>query len=222
MLADEYDFLLVVDDTIGGFCNIDLLGVADVVVTSLTKTFSGYADVMGGSVSLNPSSARYPELKQIFATSYSNDYFEGDAIVLKRNSRDYLSRSAILNNNAARLVEYLNAKVTDPRSCVRRVYYPTTQRSLSNYQEWMRNPAAEFTPGYGSLFSVELNTEEHAIAFCDNLNILYVKKLEISRYFDLNTAQVRIRVGLEDIELLLADFEVALEAADAIVEVKEE
>ena len=47
-LADRYDFVLVVDDTIGTFGNVDLLGVADVVLTSLTKTFSGYADVMGG------------------------------------------------------------------------------------------------------------------------------------------------------------------------------
>ncbi|OBT75684.1 hypothetical protein VF21_05906 [Pseudogymnoascus sp. 05NY08] len=241
LLADEYGFLLIVDDTIGSFCNIDLLGVADVIVTSLTKSFSGYANVMGGSVSLNPSSPRYPELKQIFAESYSNDYFEEEAVVLERNSSDYLSRSAILNNNAARLVEYLNDKANDPKSCVYRVYYPTTQSSLPNYQERMRRPTAEFTPGYGGLFSVELSTEEHAIAFYDNLNmhkgphfgapmalacpyamILYSKELEKSRYCDLSMAQVRIGVGLEDIELLLADFKIALEAADAVGKVKGE
>ncbi|OBT82363.1 hypothetical protein VE02_08749 [Pseudogymnoascus sp. 03VT05] len=239
LLADEYGFVLIVDDTIGSFCNIDLLGVADVIVTSLTKSFSGYADVMGGSVSLNPSSPRYPELKQIFAESYSNDYFEEEAVVLERNSSDYLSRSAILNSNAARLVEYLNDKVNDTKSCVYRVYYPTTQSSLPNYQERMRKPTAEFTPGYGGLFSVELSTEEHTIAFYENLNvhkgphfgapmvlacpyamILYSKELEKSRYCDLSMAQVRIGVGLEDIELLLADFKIALEAADAVGEVK--
>lgn len=47
-LADRYGFVLVVDETIGTFGNVDLLGDADIVVTSLTKTFSGYADVMGG------------------------------------------------------------------------------------------------------------------------------------------------------------------------------
>jgi cystathionine gamma-synthase len=238
-LADEYGFLLVVDDTIGSFCNIDLLGVADIVVTSLTKSFSGYADVMGGSVSLNPSSERYPELKQMFAESYSNDYFEEEAVVLERNSRDYLSRSATLNNNAARLVEYLNEKANDPKSCVCRIYYPTTQSSLLNYQDRMRRPTEEFTPGYGGLFSVELSTEERAIAFYDNLNvhkgphfgapmalacpyamILYSKGLKNSRYCDLSMAQVRIGVGLDDIELLLADFKFALEAADAVEEVK--
>lgn len=44
-IADQYDFPVVVDDTVGSFCNLDVLPVADVVVSSLTKTFSGYADV---------------------------------------------------------------------------------------------------------------------------------------------------------------------------------
>lgn len=47
-LADRYGFVVVVDDTIGSFANVDVLGVADVVVTSLTKSFSGFADVMAG------------------------------------------------------------------------------------------------------------------------------------------------------------------------------
>lgn len=47
-LANKYDFLLVVDDTIGSAANIDVTDVADIIVTSLTKNFSGYADVLGG------------------------------------------------------------------------------------------------------------------------------------------------------------------------------
>lgn len=47
-LANRYEFLIVVDDTIGSVANVDLLDVADVIVTSLTKSFSGYANVMAG------------------------------------------------------------------------------------------------------------------------------------------------------------------------------
>lgn len=47
-LADQYGFLIVVDETIGNFCNIDVLSWADVVVSSLTKVFSGDSNVMGG------------------------------------------------------------------------------------------------------------------------------------------------------------------------------
>lgn len=47
-LADQYDFLLVVDETIGNFYNIGVLEHADMVVSSLTKIFSGDSNVMGG------------------------------------------------------------------------------------------------------------------------------------------------------------------------------
>ncbi|KFY34311.1 hypothetical protein V494_06883 [Pseudogymnoascus sp. VKM F-4513 (FW-928)] len=79
-------------------------------------------DDMGGSVTLNPSSARYPEPQQIFAELRSNDYFEGDAVVAERNSRSYLSHSATFKDNAARLVKYLNEKENKPKSCICQVY----------------------------------------------------------------------------------------------------
>lgn len=48
-LADEYGFYIVVDETIGGFVNVECLPCADIVVSSLTKIFSGDSNVMGGS-----------------------------------------------------------------------------------------------------------------------------------------------------------------------------
>lgn len=47
-LANKYDFLIVIDDTIGGLANVDVLPYADILVTSLTKLFSGYANALGG------------------------------------------------------------------------------------------------------------------------------------------------------------------------------
>lgn len=47
-LADKYDFLLVVDETLGNFSNVEVLPYADAVVSSLSKVFSGDANVMGG------------------------------------------------------------------------------------------------------------------------------------------------------------------------------
>ncbi len=56
-LADKYDFLLVVDETVGSFVNVEVLPFVDIVVSSLTKIFSGDANVMGGrwvsSIQLN-------------------------------------------------------------------------------------------------------------------------------------------------------------------------
>lgn len=48
-LADEFDFLVVIDETIGNFLNVEVLPYADVLVSSLTKIFSGDSNVMGGS-----------------------------------------------------------------------------------------------------------------------------------------------------------------------------
>ena len=47
-LADKYDFLIVIDDTIGNFVNVEALPQADIMVSSLSKIFSGEANVMGG------------------------------------------------------------------------------------------------------------------------------------------------------------------------------
>lgn len=47
-LADEYDFLIICDETVGTFINTDLLPYVDVLMTSLTKIYSGFSDVLAG------------------------------------------------------------------------------------------------------------------------------------------------------------------------------
>ena len=233
-LADKYGSLLIVDDTLGSFCNVDLLGVVDIVVTSLTKSYSGYADVMGASAVLNPSGSRYTELKSMFQELYRNDLANPDAVVLEHNSIDYLARSKILNNNTLRLVEYLQTKAADPNSTVSKVYYTTTSDSLPYYKERMRPATSDFAPGYGCLFSFEFDTLEAMAAFYDNINVhigphlgahltlalpyvkgIYGQDLASVEPYGLRETQIRIAPGLEDTELLLKDFEKGLEAADA-------
>jgi cystathionine gamma-synthase len=47
-LANQYEFLVVVDETIGNFLNVNVIPYADILVSSLTKIFSGDCNVMGG------------------------------------------------------------------------------------------------------------------------------------------------------------------------------
>lgn len=47
-LADKYHFLIVIDETIGNFVNVEVLEWADIMVSSLSKIFSGDSNVMGG------------------------------------------------------------------------------------------------------------------------------------------------------------------------------
>ncbi|KAG0154211.1 hypothetical protein PDIDSM_1591 [Penicillium digitatum] len=85
-LADKFKAAVVVDETVGGFANVDLLGVADILVTSLTKSFSGSADVMAGSIVLNSSSPFYEAWKNYLETNYQNCLYGGDAQSLKKTA----------------------------------------------------------------------------------------------------------------------------------------
>jgi cystathionine gamma-synthase len=51
-LSTTYGFPVVVDDTIGNFDTVNVLPSCDIVVSSLTKIFSGSCDVMGGRLVL--------------------------------------------------------------------------------------------------------------------------------------------------------------------------
>ncbi|KAK7714102.1 hypothetical protein SLS64_004199 [Diaporthe eres] len=170
-IADKYGFPVVVDDTVGSFCNIDILAVTDFLTTSCTKSFSGYADVMAGSVVLNPLSPFYADIKQIMASTFHNEFFAADAEALLENSNNYLARSAILNRNAAALADYFATKAADPDSPVRQVLFPTTSDTRNNYESFMRKPTPDFTPGYGCLLSVEFEDLATARAFYDNLQL---------------------------------------------------
>jgi len=137
-LADKYRFVLVVDDTIASFCNVDLLGVADILITSLSKSFNGYADLLAGSAIINPFSPFYDELKSLLDKFYINEFYNGDAEDLEKNSRDYLQRSTILNQNAARATEYLQSLALDPKSSISKVFYVPYSKEVTNYTPFMR------------------------------------------------------------------------------------
>jgi cystathionine gamma-synthase len=146
-----------------------------------------------------------------------------------------MARSVILNNNSLRLVDFLQSKAEDLNSSVAKVYYPTTLPSLPFYKERMRPATADFTPGYGCLFTVELETIEATVAFYDNLNLhkgphlgapltlvipfvkgIYGKELERLGNYGMNERQIRVAPGLEDIDVLIEEFGIAVKAADEV------
>jgi cystathionine gamma-synthase len=232
-LATEYDVVLAIDDTIGSWANIDILAMADIAVTSITKSFNGYADAIGGATILNPASPKYKELKSLFDAHYVPEMYMDDAVTFETNSRDYLARSAKLNTNASAVVQFLHSRAQDPDSAVSQVHYPSINPSNDHYRSFMRPGSSEFTPGYGCVFSVELEDLDVARAFYDNLNVhksvhlgapftlafaytlcAYHKRLEWAAQFGLKPTQIRISVGLEDTHTLVEDFRVAVAAAD--------
>jgi len=109
VLADKYDFAVVIDETVGNFMNVSVLPYADIVVSSLTKVFSGDGNVMGGAAILNPASRYYKMLKGTYDREFEDTFWPEDAIFLERNSRDFVARIERINDNAEALCERLQA-----------------------------------------------------------------------------------------------------------------
>ncbi|KAJ3290136.1 hypothetical protein HDU79_003499 [Rhizoclosmatium sp. JEL0117] len=217
-LADHYDFLVIVDETIGSFHNVSVLHWADIVVSSLTKIFSGDCNVMGGSAVLNPFSKNYPAIKFAVAELYEDNMWDEDAIFLERNSRNFVARTAKINQTAAKLAQYL---YKHPK--VQQVHYPLfTDKEL--YATYLRNGG-----GYGGLLSVILKDSQSAATFYDNLDVAkgpslgtnftlaspytilaHYTELDWAEQFGVAARLIRVSVGLEDADDLIRKFENAM------------
>ncbi|KAL8673349.1 MAG: hypothetical protein Q9168_002228 [Polycauliona sp. 1 TL-2023] len=206
-LADRFDFAVVVDETIGNFLNIHVLPHADVVVSSLTKVFSGDSNVMGGSSILNPQSRYYHPLKNKMETEYEDTYWAEDALFMERNSRDFVSRIARINHNAEAICSTLAKS-----KYVKQLYYPKYSSTLPFYEQY-RSP----TGGYGGLLSVTFRTGAEAMAFYDALEtakgpslgtnftlsspytlLAHYTELDWAARYGVDAELVRMSVGLED------------------------
>ncbi|KAF6841088.1 cystathionine gamma-synthase [Colletotrichum plurivorum] len=235
-LSEKHGFVLVLDDTVGSFANIDVLPHCDVLVSSLTKSFSGYANVMGGSLVLNPLSAHYPSLSKLWTETFHNELYAADAEVLLKNSEDYLERTAVLNRNAAVMAAHLHHLADDPSSPVLRVLYPPYLKDWEIYRSVLRKPAPELQePGAGCLLSVDFDSVAAARAFYDRLgfypgphlgahrtlsfcyNTLAFGKdaqeAEYHRGYGLLEESVRVSAGLEGVGDLVDTLKDALLAA---------
>ncbi|KAI9062092.1 PLP-dependent transferase [Trametes sanguinea] len=243
-LADKYDFLIVVDETLGNFANVEVLPYADIVVSSLSKIFSGDANVMGGSLVLNPKGRHYAALKAHMAAAFEDVYFDEDAVYMERNSRDFRRRIRVIDDNALAVCSLLRARsLADPHSpahppaVIRDVFYPKWI-TPHNYDKCrVRGPDGQPAGGYGGLFSLTFTSLEASKAFFDALPCMKGPSLGtnftlacpytiLAHYGELDWAAgwgvdrglVRVSVGMEDKETLLKGFEKALSAAQAAVQ----
>ncbi|RDA86757.1 hypothetical protein CP532_1966 [Ophiocordyceps camponoti-leonardi (nom. inval.)] len=225
-LANEFNFSVIIDETIGTFVNINVLPLADVVVSSLTKIFSGDSNVMGGSVVFNPHGKNYALLKKVLVEEvYEDTYWPEDIIYLERNSRDFLPRVRRINSNAEAICHILRGS-----SVVKRLYYPMFNSS-QNYYDAHRLPQG----GYGGLVSVIFHQRRQAQAFFDSINtakgpslgtnftlcspyviLAHYKELAWAAEFGIHSDLIRISIGLEEIEDLKIIFTTALYNAEKI------
>ncbi|CAK7233207.1 Cystathionine gamma-synthase [Sporothrix bragantina] len=237
-LADEYDFAVVVDETIGTFANVNVLPYSDIVVSSLTKIFSGDCNVMGGSLVLNRhQKALYTKLKEAAAIEYDpNSYWPEDAIFMERNSRDFATRVDRINANAQTICDVLLASPV-----VKQLNYPKYVPTRANYEACRIHAAADSTHGhreggYGGLLSFSFHNKAQAIAFYDAVDtakgpslgtnftltspyvvLAHYQELDWCAGLGVDPDLIRVSVGLEEENALRETFETALAAAAAVV-----
>lgn len=232
-LADIYGFYIVIDETVGGFVNVDVLPYADIVCSSLTKIFSGDSNVMAGSIVLNPKSSLYD-----FATTMlhlSDKWYEDllwceDAICLERNSRDFISRSVIVNENTEFLLNEVILPAEGDGKLFKKVFYPkyTDEETRINYDNVRAKTEGS---GYGGLFSVTFHDIGEAKIFFNSLELCkgpslgtnftlacpytvlahYQEMKEVEKY-GLEDTLVRVSVGLESKDHLKKVFQHAIKA----------
>lgn len=190
-LADKYEFLIVVDETIGNFVNVEVMPYADIVVSSLTKVFSGDANVMGGrsvgcdhgyvpvhdltfgdicSLVLNPQGRYYDVLKAQLSSTYEDAYYGEDALYMERNSRDFVRRIKAIDQNTEAVCDLLRSR-SQAGGAIKNVFYPKwTFRE--NYERCRkRGPDGAPTGGFGGLLSLTFRSGSASRAFFDSLPI---------------------------------------------------
>ena len=91
-LAQDKNIPIIVDDTIGSSLNVHLTPYADVVFSSLTKSFAGRGDILAGSSVISPYSKWKKELAEIIPKVALSTLSDSDTIELEKTSRDVEDR----------------------------------------------------------------------------------------------------------------------------------
>ncbi|RDB27977.1 putative cystathionine gamma-synthase [Hypsizygus marmoreus] len=239
-LADKYDFLIIIDETIGNFVNVEVLPYADIVVSSLSKIFSGASNVMGGSLVLNPRGRHYAELKAHMNSTFEDLYYDEDAIYMERNSRDFRSRIKVIDANTEAVCAFLRSRSLAggaPSPVIKEVFYPK-YITPENYEHCRIKAASpgEEGGGYGGLFSLTFTSLTASRVFFDALPcykgpslgtnftlacpftiLAHYAELDWAAQYGVEEGLVRISMGMEETQALLQSFETALKAAEDAV-----
>jgi cystathionine beta-lyase/cystathionine gamma-synthase len=216
-LAKRHDVITVLDNTFGGLHNHGRFGL-DYFVHSLTKYANGHGDVMGGIVIGDKK--RIKAIKPL-AVNMGSTLDPGAAYLISRGLKTYFLRYRQHSANAQALAEFL-AK----RAEVARVFYPGLPSDPGH--ALAKKQMTEF----GGVLSFDLKANlEQTWAFIDELELftttaslgsteslvapvkLYLGPdltAEEQQRAQISDSTVRLAVGLEHVDDLIADLDQAL------------
>jgi cystathionine beta-lyase/cystathionine gamma-synthase len=219
-VAHKQGALVVVDNT---FCSPYLqkpieLG-ADIVVHSTTKFLNGHSDSVGGAViSNNDQIAEQIGFLQNAVGAILSPF---DSWLVLRGVKTLAVRMKCHEENGMAMASYL---AHHPK--VKKVYYP----GLSDHPQ--HQLAKKQMNGFGSMISFELGSKDNAAKFLNRVRLCSLAEslggvetlishpetmthasvpVEDRKRLGITPGLVRISVGIEDIEDLIADLENAFE-----------
>ena len=218
-LAHRNNIIVIVDDTIGSAININSTPYADIIFSSLTKSFAGSGDIMAGSLLISPYSRWEKELSKLIPKVLLTILSDSDSIALEKASKDYKYRIPKLNTACVTLKRHLES-----HKAIKRVLHPEL---CKNFQSLLKEEG-----GYGCLLSFELKGGmEQAKKVYNSLKVckgpsfgtsftLVSPYVLLAHYQELKWAEkcgvpphlLRVSVGLEEPEDLWSRFQKALDA----------
>jgi cystathionine beta-lyase/cystathionine gamma-synthase len=216
--ARQIGAMTTIDSTFASPINQNPLNFGiDIVLHSATKYLGGHSDIMAGAaVGSTEHLKQIRERRKLFGGN-SNPF---EAALLDRSLKTLKVRVEAHNRNALALAEFFQ---TQPK--VRKVHYPGLPTSLDHAV------ASSQMSGFGGMLAIELDNLRAAKTFCDSLKLALnavslggvdtlVSIPVLATHIKLSDEElaaahvtpgtVRISVGLEDPEDLMADFEQAL------------
>ena len=192
---------------------------ADHVLHSTTKYLGGHSDVLGGAVVTND--AAMDERLLYFQGNVGAVSSPFDAYLTARGIKTLSVRMDRHCSNAQAVAEYLES-----RPEVKQVLYPGLPSHPGH------ELAAQQMRGFGGMMSVRFHSEEHARQVCLNTRLVCLAEslggveslIEHPQNMTHISAEgselvppadlIRISIGIEDIEDLIADFAQALDALE--------
>lgn len=215
-IAHRHGALLVVDNTfLSPYFQRPLEHGADLVFHSSTKYLGGHSDVIGGVVvTARPEDGEWLHFVQKSAGAIPGPF---DCFLVMRGIKTLAVRMPRHEENAHRLVEFLSGQ-----PAVKRVLYPGLP-DHPGHQIHQRQAS-----GFGAMITFDLGSLEAARSFLNGLELMYLAESlggvetlishpasmthasvppEVRAATGITDGLVRISVGIEDIDDLLADCE---------------
>lgn len=219
-IAKEHGLLTIVDNTfLSPYLQRPLELGADIVVHSATKYLSGHNDIIAGAIVVNDATlAEKISFAQVAIGALISPF---DSWLLVRSIKTLKVRMDYAQSNTLKLIEFLQH-----HPAVEKVYYPTLE---NNKGKAIQESQAS---GAGAVFSFVMKDVAKVKTFFESLKVAlfavslggvetlvthpsththteFPEEEKVAR--GVTQALIRVAVGIENIEDLIADFKQALE-----------